>query len=85
VTDTNRYGPTAARQAEKPGRECGRNRPPSTSIRMSACRPPPRSRSASRSRNRSLAHYATANVKALNAKQEQDRRTRMTGLDKRPR
>src|SRR5258708_20787441 len=28
-----------------------------------------------------LVHHATANVKALNAKQEQDRRTRMTGLD----
>jgi len=81
VTDTNRYAPTAARSRSNPDASRGGNRPPSTSF---ACRRAGRRRdraAASRSRNRSLAHYATAKRQALNAKQEQDRRTRIDGLD----
>ena len=81
MTDTNRYGPTAARKQDKPGREI---RPKSTTIDIHSHVGVP---AAARSRSRisistvPLAHFATDNVKALNAKQEADRRTRMTGLD----
>ena len=83
MTDTNRYGPTAARKQGKPGREV---RPKSTTIDIHShvARAGGRARSRSRisilRRCRSRISRAD-NVKALNAKQEADRRTRMTGID----
>src|SRR5258708_22143455 len=82
MPDTNRYGPTAARRQGKPGRE---GRPKSTTIDIhSHVGLPAAAQIAQPHLDLSkvpLAHFATDNVKALNAKQEQDRRTRMTGLD----
>jgi aminocarboxymuconate-semialdehyde decarboxylase len=82
VTDTNRYGPTAARRQKKPGRE---SRPQSTTIDIHSHVGVPAAAAIAQPHldlaTVPLAHYATANVKTLNAKQEQDRRTRMTGLE----
>src|SRR5436305_7367389 len=82
MPDTNRYGPTAARKQGKPGREV---RPKSTTIDIHSHVGVPAAAQIAQphldAATVPLAHYATANVKALNAKQEQDRRTRMTGLD----
>src|SRR6476646_11561029 len=82
VTDTNRYGPTAARKPGKPGRAV---RPTSTTIDIhSHVGVPAAAAIATPHLDLSkipLANLATDNVKALNARQEQDRRTRMTGLD----
>jgi len=82
VTDTNRYGPTVARKQGKPGREI---RPKSTTIDIhSHVAVPAAAQIAGPHLDLSkipLANFATDNVKALNAKQEADRRTRITGLD----
>ena len=82
MTDTNRYGPTAARKQKKPGRE---SRPQSTTIDIHSHVGVPAAAAIALPHldlsTVPLAHHATANVKALNAKQEQDRRTRMTGLE----
>ena len=83
MTDTNRYGPTAARKQGKPGREIAaevdHHRHP---FACRACRP---RRAIAEPhvdlRDVPLAHFATDNVKALNAKQEADRRTRITGIE----
>jgi aminocarboxymuconate-semialdehyde decarboxylase len=82
VTDTNRYGPTAARKQGRPGREV---RPKSTTIDIHSHVGVPAAAQIALPHldptTVPLGHFATANVKALNAKQEADRRTRMTGLD----
>ena len=82
MTDTNRYGPTAARKQGKPGREV---RPKSTTIDIhSHVARAGRGAIANPHvdlRDVPLAHFATDNVKALNAKQEADRRTRITGIE----
>src|SRR3954465_4044685 len=82
MPDTNRYGPTAARRQGKPGREV---RPKSATIDIhSHVGVPAAAAIATPHLDAStvpLGHFATPNVKALNAKQEADRRTRITGLD----
>ena len=82
MTDTNRYGPTAARKQGKPGREV---RPKSTTIDIHSHVGVPAAAAIAQphldAATVPLGHFATPNVKALNAKQEQDRRTRMTGLE----
>src|ERR1041385_8515338 len=82
MTDPNRYGPTAARKQGKPGREV---RPKSTTIDIHSHVGVPAAAAIAQPHldlsKIPLAHFATDNVKALNAKREQDRRTRMTGLD----
>src|SRR6185503_8861194 len=82
VTDTNRYGPTAARKQTKPGREV---RPKSTTIDIHSHVGVPAAAAIAQphldAATIPLAHFATPNVKALNAKQAADRRTRMTGLE----
>ena len=82
MTDTNRYGPTAARKQGKPGREI---RPKSTTIDIHSHVGVPAAAAIAQPHldmsTVPLAHFATPNVKALNAKQEADRRTRMTGLE----
>src|SRR5579871_5298008 len=82
VTDTNRYGPTAARPQGKPGREV---RPKSTTIDIHSHVGVPAAAAIAQPHldlsKVPLAHFATDNVKALNARQEADCRTRMTGLD----
>src|SRR5947209_11659432 len=82
VTDTNRYGPTAARKQGKPGREV---RPKSTTIDIHSHVGVPAAAQIEQPHldlsKIPLAHFATDNVKALNVKQEADRRTRMTGIE----
>src|SRR2546421_12617538 len=82
MPDTNRYGPTAARKQGKPGREV---RPKSTTIDIHSHVGVPAAAAIAQphldASTVPLGHFATPNVKALNAKQEADRRTRMTGLD----
>ena len=82
MTETNRYGPTAARKQKKPGRE---SRPRSTTIDIHSHVAVPAAAAIAGPhvdlRQVPLAHFATDNVKALNAKQEADRRTRITGID----
>jgi aminocarboxymuconate-semialdehyde decarboxylase len=82
MAETNRYAPTAARKQGKPGREA---RPKSTTIDIhSHVGVPAAAQIAQPHLDLSkipLAHFATDNVRALNARQEADRRTRMTGLD----
>src|SRR3954447_7763999 len=89
MPDTNGYGPTAprtptktAREQTKPGREV---RPKSTTIDIHSHVGVPAAAAIAQPHldlsTVPLAHFATPNVKALNAKQEQDRRTRMTGID----
>src|SRR5437868_3703284 len=82
MTDTNRYGPTAARKQGKPGREV---RPKSTTIDIHSHVGVPAAAKIAQPHldlaKIPLAHFATENVKALNAKQEADRRTRMTGIE----
>jgi len=82
VTDTNRYGPTAARKQGKPGREV---RPKSITIDIHSHVGVPAAAAIAQPyldlTKVPLAHFATDNVKALNARQEADRRTRMTGLE----
>src|ERR1043166_2814135 len=82
MPDTNRYGPTAARKQGRPGREV---RPKSTTLDIHSHVGVPAAAAIAQphldAATVPLAHFATPNVKALNAKQEADRRTRMTGLD----
>jgi aminocarboxymuconate-semialdehyde decarboxylase len=82
VTETNHYGATSARRHGKPGREI---RPKSTTIDIhSHVGVPAAAAIATPHLDLStvpLAHFATPNVKALNAKQEADRRSRMTGIE----
>jgi len=82
VTDTNRYGPTAARKQGKPGRE---GRPKSTTIDIHSHVAVPAAGAIAQPHldlsQVPLAHFATPNVKALNAKQEADRRTRISGIE----
>ena len=82
MTDTNRYGPTAARKQRKPGRE---SRPKSTTIDIHSHVAVPAAAQIAQPHldlaKVPLAHFATANVKALNARQEADRRSRMTGIE----
>ena len=82
MTETNRYAPTAARAQKKPGCE---GRPKSTTIDIHSHVGVPAAAQIAQPHldmaTVPLGHFATPNVKALNAKQEADRRTRMTGLD----
>ena len=82
MPDTNRYGPTAARKQGKPGREA---RPKSTTIDIHSHVAVPAAGAIANPhvnlRDVPLAHFATDNVKALNAKQEADRRTRISGIE----
>jgi aminocarboxymuconate-semialdehyde decarboxylase len=80
----NKYGPTAARKHGKPGREV---RPKSVTIDMHAhAAVPAAGKFAAPHLDVStipLAHFASAETKALNAKQEQDIGPRMTQYDDR--
>jgi aminocarboxymuconate-semialdehyde decarboxylase len=82
MTDTNRYGPTAARKQKRPGREI---RPKSTTIDIHSHVAVPAAAAIAQPHidlaRVPLAHFATDNVKALNAKQEADRRTRISGIE----
>jgi aminocarboxymuconate-semialdehyde decarboxylase len=82
MPDTNRYGPTAARKQNRPGREI---RPKSATIDIHSHVAVPAAGAIANPhvnlRDVPLAHFATDNVKALNAKQETDRRTRISGLE----
>jgi aminocarboxymuconate-semialdehyde decarboxylase len=82
VTDTNHYGATAARRHGKPGREA---RPKSLTIDIHSHVSVPAAAAIAAPHldlaTVPLAHFATPNTKALNAKQEADRRSRMSGLD----
>ena len=82
MTDTNRYGPTAARKQDRPGREI---RPKSLTLDIhSHVAVPAAAAIAGPHLDLSrvpLAHFATDNVKALNAKQEADRRSRISGIE----
>ena len=81
---TNHYGPTAARKHGKPGREV---RPKSTTIDIhSHVAVPPAAKFIKPHLDLAtipLAHYATPETKALNQKQEADRRSRITQYDER--
>src|SRR5690349_20362732 len=83
MADTNRYGPTAARKQNRPGREI---RPKSITIDIHSHVGVPAAAAIWHPHldltRVPLAHFATDNVKALNAKQEADRRSRMTGIEK---
>ncbi|HWP17218.1 MAG TPA: amidohydrolase family protein [Xanthobacteraceae bacterium] len=82
MAETNKYGPTAARKQAKPGRE---TRPKSTTIDIHSHVGVPAAAAIAQPHldlsRIPLAHFATDNVKALNAKQEADRRSRMTGIE----
>ena len=78
----NKYSPTAARQQGKPGKV---SRPKSITIDIHSHVAVPAAAAIATPhldlKTIPLAHYATDEVKKLNAKQEADRRTRITGLD----
>src|SRR4029077_17757640 len=78
------YGPTAARPKGKPGRE---TRPKSQTIDLHAHIAIPRAAEFVKPHLEvatiPLAHFGTPRTKALNARQEADRRSRMIGYDKR--
>lgn len=78
----NKYSPTAARRHGKPGKA---SRPKSLTFDIHAHVAVPAAAAIATPHldlsTVPLAHYATPDVKALNAKQEADRRTRITGLD----
>jgi len=82
MPDTNRYGPTAARKQNRPGRE---TRPKSTTIDIHSHVSVPAAAAIAQPHldlsRVPLAHFVTDNVKALNVKQEQDRRSRMSGME----
>ena len=82
MTETNRYAPTAARKQKRPGRE---TRPQSITIDIHSHVGVPAAAAIAQPHldlsKVPLAHFATDNVKQLNARQEADRRTRMTGID----
>jgi aminocarboxymuconate-semialdehyde decarboxylase len=80
----NRYGPTAARREGKPGREL---RPSSTTIDIHSHVAIPAAAAFVRPHldpaSLALTHFADAGTKALNQKQEEDIRARITGYDER--
>jgi aminocarboxymuconate-semialdehyde decarboxylase len=82
VDQWNKYTPTAARKHGKLGRQA---RPKSLTLDIHSHVAVPAAAAIAQPHldisTVPLAHFATAEVKALNAKQEADRRTRMTGLD----
>jgi len=82
--DWNRYGPTAARPKGKPGRE---TRPKSQTIDLHAHIAIPQAAEFVKPHldvaTIPLAHFGTPRTKALNARQEADRRSRMIGYDER--
>jgi aminocarboxymuconate-semialdehyde decarboxylase len=85
IQDWNRYGPTAARaQAKKPGREV---RPKSVTIDIHSHIAIPEAAEFTKPHldwsTVPLAHFATAETKALNQRQDGDRRSRMLGYDER--
>jgi aminocarboxymuconate-semialdehyde decarboxylase len=84
VTQSNRYGPTAAREHGKPGREV---RPKSTTIDIHAHVAVPEAAAFVQPHldvsTIPLAHFATPDTKALNQMQEADRRSRMLQYDER--
>ena len=82
TTQWSKYERTAARKHGRPGREI---RPKSTTIDIHSHVGVPAAAAIAQPHldmsTVPLGHFATPNVKALNAKQEADRRTRMTGLE----
>ncbi len=80
----NKYGPTAARKHGKPGREV---RPKSTTIDIHSHVAIPRAGAFVKPHldmsTIALAHFANAETKTLNQKQEEDVRARITGYDER--
>jgi len=82
--DWNRYGPTAARPKGKPGRE---TRPKSQTIDLHAHIAIPQAAEFVKPHldlaTIPLAHFGTPRTKALNARQEADRRSRMISYDER--
>ncbi len=84
MTQSNRYGPTAARQHGRPGREV---RPKSTTIDIHAHVAVPEAATFVQPHldvsTIPLAHFATPETKALNQMQEADRRSRMLQYDER--
>ncbi len=76
------YGPTAAREHGKPGREL---RPKSTTIDIHSHVGVPAAAALVKPHldpaSVPLAHFSTPETKAVNQRQEADRRARMTGLD----
>jgi aminocarboxymuconate-semialdehyde decarboxylase len=80
----NRYGPTAARRAGKPGREM---RPSSTTIDIHSHVAIPEAAALVKPHldpaTIPLTHFADAGTKSLNRKQEDDIRLRITGYDER--
>ena len=81
---TNRYAPTAARKHGRPGRDI---RPKSTTIDIHSHVAVPAAAAFVQPHldlsTIPLAHFATADTKELNRKQEADRRSRMTQYDER--
>jgi aminocarboxymuconate-semialdehyde decarboxylase len=79
--ETNRYGPTAARQHAKPGRDL---RPSSITVDMHSHVAVPEAAAFVQPHldlsTIPLAHYATPATQALNRKQDADRRPQMTDL-----
>lgn len=84
ANDWNRYGPTAARKAGKSGRDL---RPQSTTIDLHSHVAVPEAHELVLPRldlsTIPLAHFATADTKAINQRQDVDRRSRMTSYDER--
>jgi aminocarboxymuconate-semialdehyde decarboxylase len=82
VDQWNKYSPTAARKQGKPGKL---SRPKSLTLDIHSHVAVPAAAAIATPHldlaTVPLAHYATAEVKALNAKQDTDRRTRITGLE----
>jgi aminocarboxymuconate-semialdehyde decarboxylase len=84
LSQSNRYGPTAARQHGRPGREL---RPKSTTIDIHAHVAVPAAAQFVQPHldvsTIPLAHFATPDTKAINQGQEADRRSRMLQYDER--
>src|SRR5262245_46023210 len=80
----NKYGPTAARRHGKPGRDV---RPKSTTVDIHSHVAIPQVAAFVKAHLDTstipLAHFANAETKALNQKQEEDVRARITGYDER--
>jgi aminocarboxymuconate-semialdehyde decarboxylase len=80
----NKYGPTAARQHGRPGREV---RPKSITVDMHSHVAVPRAVEFVKPHldlsTVPLAHYATPDTKALNQQQDSERESRMVGYDER--
>src|SRR5215470_1850862 len=80
----NKYGPTAARRHGKPGRDA---RPKSTTVDIHSHVAIPQAAALVKPHldlaTIPLAHFASAETKALSQKQEEDVRARITGYDER--